>query len=96
MPPPKEVFLNSLSTGRCFTLPKPPPDPAAEKPGKMQKATHTIPPEAAFKILDVRDDGVAVIDAAGKEALLPGTTKVVEIPRDGYDRLVERFRKPPA
>ncbi len=96
MPPPRKVLLSSLTPGRCFTLPTPPPEPA-ESAGatSVRHAATSVTADRAFRVVGPRDGGIAVVTAEGKESVLGKDAEVVEIPREGYERLVERARTEP-
>lgn len=95
MPPPRKVLLSSLGAGRCFTLPKPPADPAEGTATTVRHAATSVSPDSAYRVVGPRDDGIAIVSADGKESILGGDALVVEIPREGYDRLVERAKTEP-
>jgi hypothetical protein len=86
-----KVHVSSLSVGRCFT-PAVEPGASAEEPSAEQAriSKPVLGPENAWKVTAVEDDGVAAQSAAGTSETFPPTTEVVEIPRQGYDRLVEQ------
>lgn len=86
------VPLSSLSNGRCFTLTEPlseaDEDDAAER---VATAREIVVPEAAWRVTNVGAD-IEAENALGDTRNFPLTTKVVELPRQGYDRLAARVR----
>lgn len=87
----KLVLLSSLSVGRCFTLE---PEAAASEEGpKADEVRRTQPilqPRHAWKVTGEGEDGLSAENAAGEARTFPLDTKVVEIPRDGFQKLAAR------
>jgi hypothetical protein len=86
----RKVLLSSLSVGRCFTFAVE-PGGSTEESGS-DKATRTDPilkPEDAWKITD-EGETTSVVSASGETKSFSSETKVVEIPRQGFDRLVDQ------
>ncbi len=94
------VPLSSLTPGRCFTLAAP-PAPAEiddhDGPGPNRVASvfsrSVLQADAVFKVVGPGDDGVEVVDAAGASGTLEAATGVVEVARQGYERLAQRVRE---
>jgi len=101
------VLLSSLTTGRCFTLAPTEGDPAggatqeggapaAAQPGQagVRQGKTILGPEAVWKVLGPGDEAgtVAAENAAGTRQDFAATAHVIEQPRQGFDRLVERAR----
>lgn len=102
------VLLSSLSTGRCFTLAPTEGDPAAGAgtqeggaapagQGGVRQGKTILGPDAVWKVLGpASGEGAAATveaeSAAGERRSFPAVAHVVEQPRQGYDRLVERAR----
>jgi hypothetical protein len=83
------VQVSSLAVGKCFTLDLPPGAPDDPKAGEMRRKTPILAPDKAWKVEEVDDDGVKAKSAAGETKTFPGTTKVVEVARQGYDKLAK-------
>lgn len=89
----RKVLLSSLSVGRCFTF-------AIEPGGSTEESgsdstTRTAPilsPAEAWKITDMVDETTLAVSATGEAKDFPSAREVVEIPRQGYDRLVEQTK----
>lgn len=90
----RPVLLSSLSPGRCFTLANPPETlEEAEGAKRLQTGRSILAPEAVWKL--VVGDGAAGVDAQNARGEANGfdpTTLVVEVPRQGFDRLVQRVQ----
>ena len=87
-----KILLSSLAVGRCFTL-------ATEHGGSVEEskaadsATQTqsvLKPADAWKITEDGDAEFVAQSAKGESKTFSGGSEVVEIPRQGYDRLVEQ------
>lgn len=90
----KDYLLSTLTVGRCFTL-APSTDPAPGEPSAevMSTARSVMTPETVWKVTGAVEGGeVEVVNAKGEAKTLPGKTRVLEQPRQGFDRLVERVR----
>ncbi len=87
------VLLSSLTVGRCFTLAESPADFAEdERAGGLGAVRTIIAPEGAWRVLQQVGDAVEADSAMAEVKRFPANLKVVEIPRQGWDRLVERVR----
>jgi hypothetical protein len=88
----RAIPVSSLGVGKCFTLDLP-PGGAEERPkGEVQHRTSILPPAAAWKVEAVEADGVKAGSAAGETRTFAGATKVKEVQRQGWDKLVEQAR----
>ncbi len=94
------VPLSSLTPGRCFTLAAPPAsaekDPPEDSgPAKMGSvfSRSVLQADAVFKVVAAAAATVEVVDATGAAGELAADTGVVEVPRQGYERLVQRVRE---
>lgn len=86
----RKVLLSSLGVGRCFTL-EVVPGGSDEKGGdKVQRSTPILPPDAAWKVTGEEAGQVTAESATGQRKSFAPDTKVVEVPRQGYDALVAR------
>lgn len=85
----REVHLSSLTVGRCFRLPKPPSVAEGATPGAVITARSVMAPEHVWKVCEAGFEVIAE-NAAGKRKGFPATTKVVELPREGFERLASR------
>jgi hypothetical protein len=86
------ILLSSLSVGRCFTLVTE-PGGSVEESKTADSATRTqsvLKPEDAWKITDDGDAEFTAQSAKGESKAFDPASKVVEIPRQGFDRLVEQ------
>lgn len=96
--PRREVYLSSLTAGRCFTVA--PSEASSETHGpeqagdkaRLQHGRAMMSPENAFKVLGPaeQDGEISVENALGAQSTLSARTKVVEIPREGFERLASR------
>ncbi|MBL4848317.1 MAG: hypothetical protein JKY65_22590 [Planctomycetes bacterium] len=86
-----KVQLNSLSVGRCFTLPREPGPAPEERPADGARiATPVLSAADAWRITDLGDEAAACASADGQERSFPAGTEVVEISRQGFDKLAAR------
>ncbi|HRE88681.1 MAG TPA: hypothetical protein PK095_06020 [Myxococcota bacterium] len=87
------VLLSTLTPGRCFTLVEPIASFDEDEPGDRLAASRSIlTPEMAWKYLQIVDGEVEAENALLDVRRFPTTTKVSELPRQGWDRLAERVR----
>ncbi len=97
--PTRPTPLSSLTAGRCFTLARPPEpvDKDHDGPGPAGAAAvfarSILSADMVFKVIGPGADGVDVVDALGASGALAPTTEVVEVPRQGYERLAQRARE---
>lgn len=82
----RKVLLASLSVGKCFTLDVP-PGGSEDAPGKVKATTPILKAQDAWRVVEAGDAELAAESAAGERRAFPAATKVVEIPRQGWDRL---------
>jgi len=90
------VPLSHLTTGRCFTLAEPPVDPPEDELDQHKRfrtGLSILQADMVWKVALAEDDGVGVDSAFGEHAVMAATTPVVEVPRQGYDRLVQRVKE---
>ena len=86
-----KVQLNSLSVGRCFTLPREPGPAPEERPADGARiATPVLSAADAWRVTDLGEQGVSCASADGQDRTFPSETEVVEIPRQGFDKLAAR------
>lgn len=86
------VLLSSLTSGRCFTLSEPPSDLDEDLDAeRVTTAREIITPEAAWRVVGV-GAAIEAENALGDSREFAPTTKVVELPRQGFDRLAARVR----
>lgn len=87
------VLLSTLTPGRCFTLVEPVADFDENDPAdRLSAARSILTPEAAWKYLQVIDGEVEAENALGDIRRFATSSKVSELPRQGWDRLSERIR----
>lgn len=94
--PRNKVLLSSLSVGRCFTIDAPPTEieeKAAEKGTEVRRAGLILSPKNAWKVTGEEGDDLVAESAAGEKKTFAGDTKVVEIPRQGYEKLATGAKK---
>lgn len=86
------VRLESLGVGRCFTLPVEPgaSAPAQGGAGQLRTATPLLAPDQAWKVAGEAEGGLACESASGLVRTFAGEERVVEIPRQGWEKLRER------
>lgn len=91
--PRREVYLSSLTAGRCFTVApgeassetQPPQQPGDK--ARLQQGRAMMSAQNAYKVVAPHGDEVLVENALGEQSELGGRTLVVEIPREGFERL---------
>ena len=87
------VLLSSLTPGRCFSLAEPVADFDENEAGDRLLASRSVlGPEAAWKYVQVIEGEVECENALGDIRRFAPTSKVSELPRQGWDRLSERVR----
>jgi hypothetical protein len=89
----KKVELSSLTTGRCFTLPKEEvekEDKPLPKGASLRRTDSVMAPEHAWKVSADNDGQVECESASGEKKSFAADTKVVEIPREGWEKLKAR------
>lgn len=87
------VLLSSLTVGRCFTVAESPAEFEEDERGLGLGAMRTIVvPEEAWRVNQTIGEEVEVENALADIKRFPLKMKVTEIPRQGWDRLVQRFR----
>ncbi len=87
------VLLSSLTPGRCFTLVEPPSEfEEDEHAERVVGGRSILTPEVAWKILTIGADTAECENALGESGNFETPTKVVELPRQGWDRLAARVR----
>ncbi|RMG06507.1 MAG: hypothetical protein D6731_25660 [Planctomycetota bacterium] len=83
----RKVLLSSLTVGRCFTQALEPGARAEDTAGGLRRSAPILSPENAWKVLSVEEEGILARSADGTERRFAGNEEVVEIPREGYDKL---------
>jgi hypothetical protein len=87
------VLLSSLTVGRCFTVAESSAEFSEEERAGGLGATRTIMvPDDAWRVVAAVGEEVEAESATAETKRFPARMKVVEIPRQGWDRLVERVR----
>ncbi|MBL8787898.1 MAG: hypothetical protein JNJ59_23580 [Deltaproteobacteria bacterium] len=87
------VLLSSLSPGRCFTLVEPPAEfDEDDRAERVTGAQSILTPEVAWKINAIEGSDFDAESAIGETQHFVGSTRVVELPRQGWDRLAARVR----
>lgn len=85
----KKVLLSNLTVGKCFTTIPIDEKEVVETARGAKTATSVVAPEHAWRITDV-DAEVKALNAKGEAKAFDPATKVVEIPRQGFDTLAAR------
>lgn len=85
----RKVLLSSLGVGRCFTL-EVAPGGSEEKGSEVKRTAPILPPEAAWRITGDADGQVQAESATGQKETFAPDTKVIEVPRQGFDSLAAR------
>ena len=87
----RKVLLSSLSVGRCFTRAIE-PGGSTEESGSTEarRSDPILNPENAWKLTAETDGGFEAQNAQGETKAFAGDLEVVEIPRQGFDKLAER------
>ncbi len=83
----RKILLSSLSVGRCFTIAVEPGGRTEESPIGGTRSDPVLKPVDAWKITDEENGNTKAENATGESKTFAGDSKVVEIPRQGYDRL---------
>lgn len=87
------VLLSTLTPGRCFTLVEPPSEFDEDDRGERIVGGRSIlTPEVAWKIGEITDGEAEAENALGEVRRFEIATRVVELPRQGWDRLAARVR----
>ena len=87
------VLLSTLTPGRCFTLVEPPAEfEEDDRAERVVGSRSILTPELAWKILTVAGGQVESENALGEAKSFETSTRVVELPRQGWDRLATRVR----
>lgn len=87
------VLLSALTPGRCFTLVEPPSEFDEDDRGERVVGGRSIlTPEVAWKIGVIEGNECEAENAIGETRRFELSTRVVELPRQGWDRLATRVR----
>lgn len=89
----REIYVSSLTVGRCFTFTPDPTDDETEGPSDpmdVQIRRTVLSPSHVWKITAASGDGVDATSASGQTRSFDAKTLVVEIPRQGFDKLAAR------
>lgn len=87
------VPLSTLSSGRCFTLVEPPSEFDEDDRGeRVVGARSILTPEVAWKVVGMEGGTCEAENALGESGQFGTDTRVVELPRQGWDRLATRVR----
>lgn len=87
------VLLSTLTPGRCFTLVEPPSEFDEDDRGERVVGGRAIlTPEVAWKIINLTGAEADAENALGEAQRFATDTRVVELPRQGWDRLATRVR----
>lgn len=90
------VPLSHLTAGRCFTLAEPPKDPPEDELDQHKRfrtGLSILQGDMVWKVAGPEGDGVGVDSALGEHHVMEAATQVAEVPRQGYDRLVQRAKE---
>lgn len=86
----RKIPLSTLSVGRCFTLIKEPGGASEDTQEGLTRQAPILAADDAWKVVGEDEGDLACENARGVGKTFAGDTEVVEIPRQGFDRLVER------
>jgi len=87
------VLLSTLTPGRCFALVEPPAELDEDDHGKrLVEGRSILTPEFAWRIVTVESAEAEAENALGDSRRFDLKTRVVELPRQGWDRLAARVR----
>ena len=87
------VLLSTLTPGRCFTLVEPPSEFEEDDRGERVVGGRSIlTPEVAWKISSIEGTEAEAENALGEVRRFELAARVVELPRQGWDRLATRVR----
>ncbi|MEL6180778.1 MAG: hypothetical protein AAFS10_17585 [Myxococcota bacterium] len=88
----RDILLSSLTIGRCFTI-----SPNAKRDddddmagGSFRIGKAIISPSMAWKISATTDEGVVAENVGGESMTFASDTLVVEISREGFERMASR------
>ena len=86
----QKVYVSSLTVGRCFTV-APEGDDGFESSGATaSKQVRTImSADKVWKVTGVADDEVQAVNAAGAQDSFGAKLLVLEVSREGFDRLAD-------
>lgn len=88
------VLLSSLTVGRCFTVAEQPADyEEDERAAGLATMRSVIAPEEAWRVSEVGAEEIVAENALQEEQRFAPKLKVSEIPRQGWERLVERIER---
>lgn len=92
----RAVHVASLTPGRCFTL-KPSEDVHEEgdQAERLTTSQSILAPEAVWKVLGAEAGGVRAESATKEVRVFTEKTLVIELPRQGWDRLAQRAASEP-
>lgn len=87
------VLLSTLTPGRCFTMDEPSSEFDEDDRGERVLGGRSIlTPEVAWKIINIAGAEAEAENALGESRRFETGTRVVELPRQGWDRLATRVR----
>lgn len=86
----RKVTLDTLAVGRCFTLALEPGGSTEERSDDARRSDPILSPEDAWKVTGEHGDELQAQNAKGEARSFASSTEVVEIPRQGFDRLAAR------
>ena len=89
----RKVPLSSLTVGRCFAYHG--EEPAFEEGAASTHIVHSVmTPDSVWKITMPGAEEIVAENALGDSKAFEPALMVAEIPRGGFDRLVERVADP--
>ncbi len=88
----RPTYLQTLTVGRCFTEAV---DPSSldeeERAERFRAGQPLMAPPYVWKVVGAADsDTVTCQSAASEERAFPSNTMVIEVPREGFERLLQR------
>ena len=88
----RDIYLSSLTVGRCFTVsPNAKKDDDDDLPtGSFRIGQTIITPSLAWKVTSVTPENISAQNVSGDTADFEPSLLVVEISREGFDRMAGR------
>ena len=87
----REIFLSNLTVGRCFTIkPSTAQDDDVASKGSFRIGKTIMTPGMVWKIDENNSDEITATNVSGTQEMFNGSLIVIEVSREGFDRLKER------
>lgn len=90
----RKITIDTLTPGRCFAAVPESPAPSEGDAKAFSYGKAILSPEFVWRVIGPGDDGtVEAENARGVREHHAANSLVVEVPRQGYERLVSRVRE---